>query len=105
MIAGDELSIGSRHFTLTSPVDHGSPRLGRPSMTFHSGTTRRGFLKSLALALASLGIAPPALSAPQLNLKKPIKIRCQTILSCPLGRYREVLKKLALPPIEDYNSP
>src|SRR5258708_6345005 len=96
MIAADELSIGSRPFTLTSPVDHGSPRLRRPSMTFHSGTTRRGFLKSSALALASLGIAPRALSASKLNLKKPIKIGCQTILSGPLGGYGEFMRKGAL---------
>src|SRR5260370_29012210 len=103
MIAGDELTMGCRHVTLTSPVDHGSPRLGRPSMTFHSGTTRRGFLKSSALALASLGIAPRALSAPKLNLKKPIKIGCQTILSGPLGGYGEFMRKGATPAMEEIN--
>src|SRR5258708_981037 len=104
MIAADELSIGSRPFTLTSPVDHGSPRLRRPSMTFHSGTTRRGFLKSSALALASLGIAPRALSASKLNLKKPIKIGCQTILSGPLGGYGEFMRKGALLAMEEINA-
>src|SRR5712692_5880634 len=85
-------------------MDRGSPRLGRPSMTFHSGTTRRGFLKSSALALASLGIAPRALSAPKLNLKKPIKIGCQTILSGPLGGYGEIMKKGALLAMEEFNA-
>src|SRR5260370_12127269 len=104
MIAADELSIGSRPCTLTSSRDRGSPRLGSPSMTFHSGPTPRCFLKSSALALASLGIAPRALSAPKLNLKKPIKIGCQTILSGPLGGYGEFMKKGALLAMEEINA-
>jgi len=71
-------------------------------MAFQSGTTRRRFLKS-GLALAGLGIAPRALSAPKLKLKKPVKIGCQTILSGPLGGYGEFMRKGALMALEEIN--
>jgi branched-chain amino acid transport system substrate-binding protein len=73
-------------------------------MTTRSGTTRRGFLKASAFALAGLGIAPRALAAPKLNLKKPIKIGCQTILSGPLGGYGEFMRKGALLAMEEINA-
>jgi branched-chain amino acid transport system substrate-binding protein len=73
-------------------------------MADRNGVTRRRFLKSGALALAGLGIAPRAFSAPQLKLKKPIKIGCQTILSGPLGGYGEFMRKGALMATEEINA-
>ena len=72
-------------------------------MANSGGTTRRRFLKSGALALAGLGFASRAHSAPQLKLKKPIKIGCQTILSGPLGGYGEYMRKGALLAMEEIN--
>src|SRR5262249_5124700 len=73
-------------------------------MSTRSRTTRRGFLKASAFALAGLGIAPRALAAPKLNLKKPIKIGCHTILSGPLGGYGEFMRKGALLAMEEINA-
>jgi branched-chain amino acid transport system substrate-binding protein len=67
------------------------------------GTTRRDFLKTSALALAGLGVAPGAFPAPPLKLKKPIKIGCQTILSGPLGGYGEFMRKGAMLAMEEIN--
>ncbi|GAC1340644.1 MAG: ABC transporter substrate-binding protein [Myxococcales bacterium] len=68
------------------------------------GTTRRDFLKTSALALASLGVVPAARAAPPLKLKKPIKIGCQTILSGPLGGYGEFTRKGAMLAMEEINA-
>ena len=73
-------------------------------MASQGGTTRRRFLKSGALALAGLGLAGRSHSAPQLKLKKPIKIGCQTILSGPLGGYGEYMKKGALLAQDEINA-
>src|SRR5258708_29221336 len=68
------------------------------------GTTRRRFLQSAALALAGSGL-PRALAGatPDLKLKKPIKIGCQTILSGPLGGYGEFMRKGATLAMEEIN--
>jgi hypothetical protein len=63
------------------------------------GTIRRDFLKTSALALAGLGVAPGA----SLKLKKPVKIGCQTILSGPLGGYGEFTRKGAMMAMEEIN--
>ena len=69
------------------------------------GTTRRRFLQTTALAAAGLA-APKAFSAaaPDLKLKKPIKIGCQTILSGPLGGYGEFMRKGATLAMEQINA-
>src|SRR3954451_22058850 len=69
------------------------------------GTSRRRFLQSAALAAAGLGI-PKGLTAapPDLKLKKPIKVGCQTILSGPLGGYGEFMRKGATLAMEEINS-
>src|SRR5260370_18486895 len=66
---------------------------------------RRRFLQSAALALAGSSL-PRALAgaSPDLKLKKPIKIGCQTILSGPLGGYGEFMKKGALLALEEINA-
>src|SRR3954469_17060301 len=68
------------------------------------GTTRRRFLQSAALAAAGLGL-PKAFAAetPDLKLKKPIKIGCQTILSGPLGGYGEFMRKGTVLAVEEIN--
>src|SRR5260370_38298813 len=65
---------------------------------------RRRFLQSAALALAGSSL-PRALAgaSPDLKLKKPIKIGCQTILSGPLGGYGEFMRKGATPAMEEIN--
>src|SRR5260370_25616571 len=66
---------------------------------------RRRFLQSAALALAGSSL-PRALAgaSPDLKLKKPIKVGCQTILSGPLGGYGEFMKKGALLAMEEINA-
>src|SRR6266851_1003608 len=67
-------------------------------------TTRRTFLKTGAAGLAALA-APRGFGAtPDLKLKKPIKVGCQTILSGPLGGYGEFMKKGALLAMEEINA-
>src|SRR5260370_40507516 len=65
---------------------------------------RRRFLQSAALALAGSSL-PRALAgaSPDLKLKKPIKIGCQTILSGPLGGYGEFMRKGATLAMEEIN--
>src|SRR4051794_41423605 len=65
---------------------------------------RRSLLKTASLAAASLA-APRALAAkaPDLKLKKPIKIGCQTILSGPLGGYGEFMRKGTVLAVEEIN--
>jgi branched-chain amino acid transport system substrate-binding protein len=69
------------------------------------GITRRSFLQTASLAAASLA-APRALAAkaPDLKLKKPIKIGCQTILSGPLGGYGEFMRKGSILSMEQINA-
>jgi branched-chain amino acid transport system substrate-binding protein len=66
-------------------------------------TTRRDFLKVSAAGLAALA-APRMQAAPNLKLKKPIKVGCQTILSGPLGGYGEFMRKGALLAMEEINA-
>src|SRR5919109_839584 len=67
-------------------------------------TGRRGFLKGSVAGLAALA-APRAFGAsPNLKLKKPIKIGCQTILSGPLGGYGEFMRKGAVLAMEEINA-
>ena len=69
------------------------------------GTTRRRFLQTAAVAAA--GLAAPKVfsaSAPDLKLKKPIKIGCQGILSGPLGGYGEFMRKGATLAMEQINA-
>ena len=67
-------------------------------------TNRRTFLKTGAAGLAALA-APHGFGAtPDLKLKKPIKVGCQTILSGPLGGYGEFMKKGALLAMEEINA-
>ncbi|HEY6910467.1 MAG TPA: ABC transporter substrate-binding protein, partial [Myxococcales bacterium] len=69
------------------------------------GITRRSFLQTASLAAASLA-APRAFAAkaPDLKLKKPIKIGCQGILSGPLGGYGEFMRKGATMAMEQINA-
>src|SRR5438105_5683720 len=67
-------------------------------------TTRRTFLKAAALGVAGLAAASRARAAPDLKLKKPIKIGCQTILSGPLGGYGEFMRKGAVLAMEEINA-
>src|SRR5438445_13831646 len=67
-------------------------------------TTRRTFLKTGAAGLTALA-APRGFGAtPDLKLKKPIKIGCQTILSGPLGGYGEFMRKGAMLAAEEINA-
>src|SRR5438874_9581810 len=67
-------------------------------------TTRRTFLKTGAAGLAALA-APRGFGAtPDLKLKKPIKVGCQTILSGPLGGYGEFMRKGAVLAVEEINA-
>ena len=73
-------------------------------MTRNRHTTRRAFIKGTAAGLAALA-APRALkAAPNLKLKKPIKVGCQTILSGPLGGYGEFMRKGAVLAMEEINA-
>src|SRR6267142_909006 len=67
-------------------------------------TNRRTFLKAGAAGLAALA-APRGFGAtPDLKLKKPIKVGCQTILSGPLGGYGEFMRKGAVLAMEEINA-
>src|SRR5438309_6309398 len=73
-------------------------------MTRNRRTTRRAFLKGTAAGFAALA-APRVLGAsPNLKLKKPIKVGCQTILSGPLGGYGEFMRKGAVLAMEEINA-
>src|SRR5712692_9897110 len=79
------------------------PRRRRLAMAPRRGITRRGFLQS-SLALAGASALPLRAAPPDLKLKKPIKIGCQTILSGPLGGYGEFMRKGATLAMEEINA-
>src|SRR5579859_7956433 len=69
------------------------------------GLTRRRFLQSTALAAGALALPGRGHAAtPDLKLKKPIKIGCQTILSGPLGGYGEFMRKGAMLATDEINA-
>src|SRR5205807_9782840 len=67
-------------------------------------TSRRTFLRPSALGVAGRAAASRARAAPDLKLKKPIKVGCQSILSGPLGGYGEFMRKGAVLAMEEINA-
>src|SRR5260370_1784063 len=65
--------------------------------------SRRRFLQS-SLALAGASALPLHAAAPDLKLKKPIRIGCQCILSGPLGGYGEFMRKGATLAMAEINA-
>src|SRR5260370_28335575 len=65
--------------------------------------SRRRFLQS-SLALAGASALPLHAAAPDLKLKKPIRIGCQCILSGPLGGHGEFMRKGATLGMEEINA-
>src|SRR6202171_4449141 len=65
--------------------------------------SRRRLLQS-SLALAGASALPLRAATPDLKLKKPIRVGCQTILSGPLGGYGEFMRKGATLAMEDINA-
>lgn len=78
-----------------------------PSPTANYSVARRRFLQAGAALSLSAGIgalAGRAFGAPALNLKRPIKVGIQGILSGPLGGYGEFRKKGAILAMEEINA-
>src|SRR6202171_3572017 len=65
--------------------------------------SRRRLLQS-SLALAGASALPLRAATPDLKLKKPIRVGCQTILSGPLGGYGEFMRKGATLAMEEINA-